>query len=44
MKAGKSQDELLKTESIPGAEDWKGKGIERSIKAAWTELTSKSKS
>lgn len=44
IKAGKSQDELLKMESIPGAEDWKGQGIERSIKAAWTELTTKNKS
>ncbi len=41
MKAGKSQEELLKTNSIPGAEDWKGQGIERGIKAAWTELSTK---
>ncbi len=41
MKAGKSQEELLKTESIPGAEEWKGQGIGWSIKAAWTELNTK---
>ena len=35
---GKSLDELLKTTSIPGAEEWKGNGISRSIKAAWQEL------
>jgi glyoxylase-like metal-dependent hydrolase (beta-lactamase superfamily II) len=41
IKAGKSQEELLKINSIPGAEEWKGQGIERGIKAAWTELTTK---
>jgi len=38
MKAGKSKEELLKNQFIPGAEDWKGKGIERSLNAAWEEL------
>lgn len=38
MKSGKSLDELLKTKSIPGAEEWTGKGIERSINSAWEEL------
>lgn len=42
IEKGKSLDELLKTTSIPGAEDWKGKGIERSIRAAWQELTTDS--
>ncbi len=42
IKNGKSLDELLKTNSIPGAEDWKGNGIERSIKSAWQELTMES--
>ncbi len=39
VNAGKSLDELLKTKSIPGAEEWTGNGIERSINAAWEELS-----
>lgn len=38
VNAGKSLDNLLKTKSIPGAEEWTGNGIERSINAAWEEL------
>ncbi|MCD6597428.1 MAG: MBL fold metallo-hydrolase [Bacteroidales bacterium] len=38
IKNGKSLDELLKTTSIPGAEEWKGNGISRSINSAWQEL------
>ena len=41
IKTGKSQDELLKTESIPGAEEWKGQGIGWSLKAARAELNTK---
>ena len=41
LKAGKSKDEILKTTSIPGAPEWKGDGIERSLTAAFEELTSK---
>ncbi len=39
VNAGKSLDNLLKTKSIPGAEEWTGNGIERSINAAWEELS-----
>jgi len=40
IKAGKSKDEILKNKSIPGAEQWKGDGIERPLTAAYEELTS----
>ncbi|RLD34300.1 MAG: MBL fold metallo-hydrolase [Bacteroidetes bacterium] len=42
IKNGKSLDELLKTTSIPGAEEWKGNGISRSINSAWQELKTES--
>jgi glyoxylase-like metal-dependent hydrolase (beta-lactamase superfamily II) len=38
-KAGKSKEEILKATSIPGAEDYKGQGIERSLTAAYDELS-----
>lgn len=39
MKAGISLEELKKTTSIiPGAEEWKGKGIERSLDAVYAEI------
>jgi glyoxylase-like metal-dependent hydrolase (beta-lactamase superfamily II) len=42
IKAGKSQEELLKgLEMIPGAPEWKGRGIERNISAAYQELGGK---
>lgn len=34
-----SLEEILKTQSIPGAPEWQGDGIERSLKAAYEELT-----
>lgn len=37
-KAGKSREEILKATSIPGAGDFKGQGIERSLTAAYEEL------
>lgn len=38
-KAGKSLDELkASTTIIPGAEEWNGKGIERSLEAVYEEL------
>lgn len=41
MKSGKDLDSILKdTEGIPGASEWKGDGIERSIKAAFEEFNS----
>src|SRR5690606_41658231 len=39
VKAGQSLDEILKIESIPGAPDLRGDGIERSLNAAYQELT-----
>ena len=36
---GKTLEDLLQTKVIPGAEEWKGEGIERSIQAAWQELS-----
>lgn len=39
---GKSKEDILKsTTTIPGAPDWQGDGIERSINAAYQELTAK---
>ena len=38
-KAGKSQEEVMKFKSIPGAEEWKGDGIERSLSTAYQEVT-----
>lgn len=40
IKVGKTKEEILKTTSIPGAEEWKGDGIERPLTAAYIELTS----
>ena len=39
IKAGKSKEDILKAESVPGAEDFKGQGIQRSLTAAYEELT-----
>ncbi|WP_316802811.1 MBL fold metallo-hydrolase [Pedobacter nototheniae] len=38
IKAGKSKEDILKATSIPGAAEWKGEGIQRSITAAYEEL------
>lgn len=40
MKAGKSKEDILKVQSIPGAEDFQGQGIQRSLTAAYEELSS----
>jgi cyclase len=40
-KAGKTKEEVLKTKIIPGADQWKGDGIERPLGAAWDELSGK---
>lgn len=41
LRAGKDLETILKdTESIPGAPEWKGEGVERSIKAAFEEFNS----
>ena len=37
-KEGKSIEEALMIKTIPGAEEWCGDGIERSIKAIYQEL------
>jgi len=37
-KAGKTKEQILKTTSIPGASDFQGQGIERSLTAAYDEL------
>jgi len=39
IKAGKSKEDILKAQSIPGAEDFQGQGIQRSLTAAFEELT-----
>lgn len=39
IKAGKTKEEILKTTSIPGAPEWQGDGIARSLTAAYQELT-----
>jgi cyclase len=39
MKAGKTKEEILKATSIPGAPEWQGDGVIRSLTAAYQELT-----
>lgn len=39
LKSKVSLENLLKTQEIPGASQWKGEGIERGLKAAYEELT-----
>ncbi|MFA6276182.1 MAG: MBL fold metallo-hydrolase [Pedobacter sp.] len=39
IKAGKTKEEILKATAIPGAPEWQGDGIARSLTAAYTELT-----
>jgi glyoxylase-like metal-dependent hydrolase (beta-lactamase superfamily II) len=41
IKSGKSKEEILKMTSIPGADEWKGDGIQRPLGAAYDELTAK---
>lgn len=41
IDAGKTKEEILKATFIPGAEEWKGDGIERPLTAAYMELTTK---
>jgi glyoxylase-like metal-dependent hydrolase (beta-lactamase superfamily II) len=38
LKAGKSKDEIMTAKEIPGAPQWTGDGIERSLTAALLEL------
>jgi glyoxylase-like metal-dependent hydrolase (beta-lactamase superfamily II) len=39
LKAGKSKEEIMKADRIPGAEEYQGQGIERSLTAALQELS-----
>ena len=39
LKSGLSADEIMKAKEIPGAPQWKGDGIERSLTAALEELS-----
>lgn len=41
IKAGKSKDDILKATEIPGAPEWQGDGIARSLNAAYAELAMK---
>ena len=41
IKAGKTKEDILKTKTIPGTDEWKGDGIDRPLAAAYTELTAK---
>jgi glyoxylase-like metal-dependent hydrolase (beta-lactamase superfamily II) len=41
IAAGKTKEEIMKLAAIPNAPEWKGKGIERSLAAAFEELTTK---
>lgn len=38
LRSGRGEAEILKETAIPGAEEWQGDGIERSLKAAIVEL------
>jgi len=41
MQSGKSKEQILLAPEIPGAPEWKGDGIQRSLDAAFEELTAK---
>ena len=38
VKAGRSDEEILSATEIPGSPEWQGKGVERSLKAALSEV------
>jgi len=40
IKAGKTKEDILKVTTIPGAPEWRGEGIERSLTAAYDEISS----
>ena len=40
IKSGKTKEQIMLTKSIPGAPQWTGEGIERSLSAALAELRS----
>jgi len=39
IKAGKTKEDVLKATAIPGITDWQGQGIQRSVGAAYDELS-----
>ena len=39
IKSGKSKEDIMKIQSIEGADEWKGGGIERNLTAAFEELS-----
>ncbi|GAA4334930.1 MBL fold metallo-hydrolase [Mucilaginibacter gynuensis] len=39
IKAGKTKEEILTAKAIPGVTEWQGDGIERSLTAAYEELS-----
>ncbi|RYU90503.1 MBL fold metallo-hydrolase [Mucilaginibacter terrigena] len=39
IKAGKTKEQILSVTAIPGVADWQGDGIQRSLTAAYEELT-----
>jgi cyclase len=41
LKAGKSEAEIMKIQSIQGADEWNGDGIQRSLSATFQELSSR---
>lgn len=43
ITAGKSKEQILAATAIPGAPDWIGDGVERSLTAAYLELTENGK-
>ena len=40
IKSGKTKEQIMECKAIPGAPEWKGEGVERSLEAAYVELTS----
>jgi glyoxylase-like metal-dependent hydrolase (beta-lactamase superfamily II) len=40
IKSGKSKEDILKTTTTPFTSEWKGQGIQRTLQAAYEELTS----
>jgi cyclase len=39
IKAGKTKEQILASTTIPGVTEWQGDGIQRSLTAAYEELT-----
>ena len=39
ISSGKSEEDIMKIQSIKGANEWQGRGIERNLSAAYMELT-----